>query len=251
MAAAIRRMPNHVILGACLVTTFLFRLIAISMPVRETPVKTAGSAPRPRFPRAEARQTWLPMLLEAYQIADAGVAEAIRHAGAQGRQLACGKGCAACCRSHTTIPVYPLELMGITWYVVEELSGSLRARVRDNLLHHSRLDACPFLVDETCSIHALRPLACRHFNVFGRVCAEGEDAYYTRRQDVMTPIQRYVDQSFDVMLPFYGLRHKAQRRAALAQGLQHGLARVMKDCHWPVVAARMDDYDQGRGVTSG
>jgi hypothetical protein len=27
--------------------------------------------------------------------------------------LACAKGCAACCRAHLTIPVYPLELVGI------------------------------------------------------------------------------------------------------------------------------------------
>lgn len=139
----------------------------------------------------------------------------------------------------------------MTWYVVEELPAPLRARVRDNLLHNAARAACPFLVDDACSIHLLRPLACRHFNVFDRVCAEGEDAYYTRRQDVMTPIKRYVDQSFEVMLPFYGLHHKAQRRAALAQGLQHCLAKVMKDCHWPAVAARMDEYDQSHSVTPG
>ncbi|MHB8472149.1 MAG: YkgJ family cysteine cluster protein [Gammaproteobacteria bacterium] len=221
------------------------------MSVRKLSVEAAGSPPRLSFPLAEAHQTWLPLLLEAYRIADAGVGEAIRREAAQGRQLACGKGCAACCRSHTTIPVYPLELMGMSWYVVEQLPVPLRARVRDNLLRNASFSACPFLVDEACSIHPLRPLACRHFNVFDRVCAEGEDAYYTRRQDVMTPIKRYVDQAFEVMLPFYGLHHKAQRRAALVKGLQHGLAKVMKECNWPAMAARMDEYDQSSAVSSG
>ena len=195
------------------------------------------------FPEDESRHLWLSLLRKGYQIADAGVAEAIRREQQQGRTLACAKGCAACCRSHSTIPVYPLELMGMTWFAVEQLQEPLRARVRDNLLNNATLESCPFLVDEACSIHPLRPLACRHFNVFGRVCAEGEDAYYTRRQDVLTPIKRYMDLAFDVMLPFYGMKHKAQRRAALASGAQHALAKVMKACNWPSVAARMDERD--------
>lgn len=198
------------------------------------------------FPEDESRYPWLQRLLEAYRITDAGVAEGIRREEQQGRQLACAKGCAACCRSHATIPVYPLELMGITWYVVEHLPAPLHARVQDNLQHSAGRAACPFLVDDACAIHPLRPQACRHFNVFGQACAEGEDAYYTRRQDVLTPIRRYMDQAADVMLPFYGIQHKAQRRAAIAAGSLHALATVIKDYNWPSVATRMAEHDQQR-----
>ncbi|MDX2503237.1 MAG: hypothetical protein QNL62_01985 [Gammaproteobacteria bacterium] len=38
----------------------------------------------------------------------------------QGKKLACARGCAACCRSHETIPVYPLELMGMSWYAFDK-----------------------------------------------------------------------------------------------------------------------------------
>ena len=76
----------------------------------------------------------------------------------------------------------------------------------------ARQICCPFLIDNACSIHPLRPLACRNYNVFGQQCAEGEDAYYTRRGDVLTPHQKNTDLAFDTMLPFYGAKNKAERR---------------------------------------
>lgn len=225
-------------------TRVAHRYTAMTSP--SSPIHSSIVTDRLSFPEDESRHPWLTLLLEAYRITDAGVVEGIRREEQQGRRLACAKGCAACCRSHTTIPVYPLELMGMTWYAVERLPAPLRAQVQDNLQNNAGLAACPFLVDEACAIHPLRPQACRHFNVFGQACAEGEDAYYTRRQDVLTPIRRYRDQATDVMLPFYGIQHKAQRRAAIATGSLNALATVMKDCNWPSVAARMAEHDQHR-----
>ena len=40
-----------------------------------------------------------------------------------------------------------------------------------------------------------------------KVCTEGEDAYHTRRPDVLTPIHDYADEAFDVLLPFYGIQN--------------------------------------------
>ena len=69
------------------------------------------------FAEDEARLPWLGLLLSMYHTTDQGVAQGIRHAERQGRTLACARGCAACCRSHNDIPVYPLELAGIAWFV--------------------------------------------------------------------------------------------------------------------------------------
>ena len=85
------------------------------MSERDIKLIRAARASRLAFPDDESRQAWLPLLLEAYAIVDAGINEATRREEAQGRALACHKGCAACCRSHTTIPIYPLELIGINW----------------------------------------------------------------------------------------------------------------------------------------
>jgi Fe-S-cluster containining protein len=206
-------------------------------------VRKRAAAARLAFPQDEAKQTWLPLFLEAAALVDAGVSEAITRESKQGRTLACHKGCAACCRSHTTIPVYPLELIGITWYAVEQLAGEVRAQLMRQLREHKKGEACPLLVENACSIHPLRPLACRQFNVLGRVCAEGEDAYHTRRADVLTPLREYADAAFDVMLPFYGVRASAERARLIESGEVHRLVKVLQEYDWPKLAERMQAFD--------
>lgn len=212
------------------------------MPDHDT---TAPAAPaRLEFPEDEARFDWLPMLLDACATVDAGVAEGIRREQTQGKTLACAKGCAACCRAHRDIPVYPLELVGMSWYVTEKLQGPVRHRLKQQLRAHTRGEPCPFLVDDACSVHALRPMACRQFNVFGKVCAEGEDAFHTRREDVMTPIKKFGDDAFFAMLPFYGVTKSAERRRIIKEGAQHGLARVLQEFDWASLADKMDAWER-------
>ena len=202
-----------------------------------------SSPSRLSFVEDEAIHPWLASLLDAHGIADQGVAEGIAREEKQGRKLACRKGCAACCRSHKTIPVYPSELVGLSWYVTEKIHGPVRERLKAQLQSHNKGDACPFRVDDVCAVHAMRPMACRHFDVFDRVCDEGEDAYYTRRQDVLTPIKRYMDGALDAMLPFYGITKKAERRKAIEAGALHQLARMMQDLGWSTLADKMEAYD--------
>ena len=85
----------------------------------------------------------------------------------------------------------------------------------------------------------MRPIACRQFNVFDRVCAEGEDAFHTRRGDVLTPLRRYADEAYDLMLPFYGIKDRKERRAAVKSGRIHALARVLQGLDWTKLAQRM------------
>ena len=199
---------------------------------------------RLRFRDDEARMPWLSLLLDAYRVIDTGVSDAIAREQSLGRELACSKGCSSCCATHTDIPVYPLELMGMTWYLVERVEGELRERLKDRLQRSETLDACPFLVDGVCGIHPMRPIACRQFNVLDRPCAEGEDAYHTRRQDVMRPIRRYMDMAFDIMLPFYGVNDPDQRREAIEQGRLHAMARPIRACQWQNIPRRMDEWDE-------
>jgi len=195
------------------------------------------------YPEDEARLPWLKILLDAYFVIDNGVAEGIRREQKQGRQLACAKGCYSCCVTHSDIPVYPLELMGMTWYCVEKLQSPLREQIREQLKNFLNHNGCPFLYEGACSIHSARPIACRQFNVLDKACAEGEDAFHTRRKDVMTPIVKFRDEAFNVMLPFYGITNKAEKRKAIKQGSMHGVARAMRDCNWETTPKRMDDYD--------
>jgi len=207
--------------------------------------RTSG---RLHFPEAEQAQPWLGLLLEAYSVIDEGVRESVARAEHRGGALACARGCASCCRTHTDIPVYPLEMMGLAWYLVERIEEPLRSRLREQLKAHTNLDGCPFLLDEACAIHPLRPAACRQFNVLGRPCGPGEDAYHTRREDVVEPIRRYLDTAFDIMLPFYGVQSKAERRRAIKEGRLHALARSLRTLEWASLVRRMEEYDRRFGA---
>lgn len=211
------------------------------------PEPSPGSYRKPRrvsLPLDEAVFPWLGPLLDAYHRLDQGVAEGIRREENRGRTLACAKGCSSCCRTHKTIPVYPLELVGLTWYAVEKVGEPLRGALKQQLRAHQSGEPCPFLVDGICSVHPLRPMACRQFNVFGRTCADGEDAYYSRRRDVLTPIAKYTNEALAATLPFYGVDDAAERRRLVKSGAVHQLAKVLQECSWRSVADRMDDFDR-------
>ena len=206
----------------------------------------AISLNRVQFPEDEARFPWLAMLLDAYAIIDDGLVAAIRKRGSgSSAKLACSNGCYHCCRTHSDIPVYPLEMVGIYWFSIEKLIGPYREILKEQLSVHSK-GPCPFLINGSCSIHTMRPIACRQFNVFNRPCKEGEDPYYTRRDDVLTPIQGYADRAFFTMLPFYGVTDGAEKKRAIKDNLIHTQVRILQTCNWKELGKRMGDFDSAK-----
>ncbi len=134
-------------------------------------------------------------LLPVFQrVADGLVGMAVDRAGAEGRSVSCRKGCGACCRQ--LVPISEVEARHIG-RLVEELPEPRRAEVRarfvkalerlaeagllaklENRGNLEEADArsmglayfnlgipCPFLEDESCSIHADRPITCREYLV--------------------------------------------------------------------------------------
>jgi Fe-S-cluster containining protein len=176
----------------------------------------AGLSRRVRFPEDEQRLAWLPMLLDAYALADTGIAIGIREeAKRSGKTLACGRGCGNCCIQQQDLPLYPHELVGIYWYVSEKINPAARDRIAGRIAEGAGGPACLFLIDNSCSIHPLRPFGCRQFNVFSAPCAPGEDPYYTRRDDVLTPLVDYMDRAFAAVLPFYNLKRHGDAASAV------------------------------------
>ena len=149
----------------------------------------------------------LPVLYEVV----AAVSESVAHTSAsEGRPVRCGPGCGACCRQ--VVPVGPAEaerLRGVVEAMPAEQQQRVRARFDDARRRleaagvgragrpEERNDAlelradqaewvklsldyfraqvpCPFLVDESCSIHPQRPVACREHLVTSdpRRCGE-------------------------------------------------------------------------------
>ena len=174
----------------------------------------SGLSRRLHFPE-EHRLPWLSLLLDAYAIADTGVAIAIRNTEKKQKKLACGKGCGNCCVHQKDLPLYPHEIVGIYWYVSEKISGPTRDLLRNRLTVDAAVSGCPFLIDNSCAIHPVRPIGCRQFNVFTAPCAVGEDPYYTRRDDVLQPDPDYLDRAFAAVLPFYNLKREGDVPGAI------------------------------------
>ncbi len=198
------------------------------------------------YPSSESSHSWLRILLDAYHIADRGVAEAIARAERQGKKLACAKGCSSCCATHIHIPAYPIELVGMTWYATEKTEGPVREQLRRHLISKRENSACAFLADGACAIHPLRPMACRHFNVFGNPCAKGEDAYYTRRRDVLKPIKKYKNDALKATLPFYKVSDTATVKQMIKGGAIHMLAKDLRSMDWESLAGKMADFDRAK-----
>ncbi len=137
----------------------------------------------------------LDSLLPVFQrVADGFVDLAVERARAEGRTVSCRKGCGACCRQ--LVPISEVEARRIG-RLVEELPEPRRREVRERFARaRERLAAagllakledresfadgdslsfgrayfqlgipCPFLEDESCSVHADRPIACREYLV--------------------------------------------------------------------------------------
>ena len=200
-------------------------------------------AKRLSFPDDEKNHPWLSTLLEAYYIVYKGIVHAIDAEQKKGNKLACTQGCSNCCKTHKDIPAYPLELVGITWYVTEKITGAGRELLRKQLESYKKDDPCPFLMERACSVHPVRPMACRQFNVFGKPCREGEDPFYTRREDVLDPVKKYVDQAFFIMLPFYGVEKESERIRIVETGEFHKMAKELQAFNWKSLAEKMNIFD--------
>lgn len=207
-------------------------------------IKTSYTNPsRVSFPDDEKLHEWLKILLDSYYIIDKGISEALKEEFKRGKKLACSKGCSYCCKTHETIPVYPLELVGLSWYATEKITGRNRDILKKQLKQYVPGYPCPFLIDEYCSVHPIRPAACRQFNVLGKPCKEGEDPYYTRRQDVLKPIKKYIDRAFFIMLPFYGINDENERNRIIETGGIHTIVKLLQSLNWKSLAEKMEEFD--------
>lgn len=183
------------------------------------------------------RQKWFSLVCEAYSIIDDGISKAILREEAKGKRLACAKGCFNCCKTHKDIPLYPHEITGIYWYVLERLSPPLIEILKFQLLTYKKGTACPFLIDGLCSIHPMRPAACRLFNVFNRRCHEGEDPYYTRIEDVLSPPREYLQRAFLKVLPFYNIKGDIEKN--LVEEFIRSQALILQAFEWKSLGIRI------------
>lgn len=214
------------------------------MTTKKDMAEKSSDSFRCRFPDDEARNPWLPMLLDAYEVIDRGIFLALqREKRKTGRRPVCKAGCGGCCATHADIPIYPLEMVGIYWYVLEKMDPELRTALMPKLQDRSAPTSgpcpCPFLSDSRCTVYPVRPIACRQFMVFHRPCGEGEDPFHTRRADVLTPLEDFADRAYSIMLPFYGITAEDDRKAAIKNRVIHARVKNLKTTDWKPLAQRI------------
>lgn len=143
-----------------------------------------------------AGPTTLTQLLPVIQnIENAIVAKLAQEADEAGSPISCGPGCGACCRQLVPVSLFEAEAL-MAWIrslpeerraVLEERFHRTLAALRDAGVIEKILDEkwieggepvtelaidyfhagipCPFLENESCSIHPMRPLSCREYMV--------------------------------------------------------------------------------------
>jgi Fe-S-cluster containining protein len=128
----------------------------------------------------------------AYELCNGVVALASKKAAESGEKISCKAGCGMCCRQ--LVPVSAPEAFFIAretlssgnqhTLLFKQRFSDLRSRFIDNGLwtmlenmrgaedqlsvaaeYWDQKLACPFLLNESCGIHAQRPCACREYNV--------------------------------------------------------------------------------------
>jgi Fe-S-cluster containining protein len=159
----------------------------VSLNIAGEPISLNVTVPN----RPVARKELLPVF---HAITEAVVASAVKKAQSQGEEISCKAGCGACCRQ--LVPITQVEARRIL-EVIQQMAEPRQADVRSRFAEASlRLDqagvlaelnkpdeipeqelqafglkyfhlgiACPFLKDESCSIYADRPIACREYLV--------------------------------------------------------------------------------------
>ncbi len=204
--------------------------------------KSAGAlSTRVRFPEDERKLPSLPALLDSYAIVDTGVAIAVRdHEKKLKVRPACARGCDVCCQQKD-IPLYPHELVGLYWFASEKTAAPVRDVLKRQLADHGAGSPCPFLIEHACSVHPVRPASCRWFNVFTTPCVSDEDPYYTRRGDVLEPIQDYADRAFAAVLPFYNMKREGDAMNAVK--LVRSQIMNLQTYDWKKMIVSMEKFD--------
>jgi uncharacterized protein len=185
---------------------------------------------RIKYPDAEGKYRWLSTLLDTYHIIDIGSSIELKFESNRRKQtIACHRGCFHCCLK-PTVPIAPPEIWGISWWANEILTKNDKDAVANQLM---RTDAvCPFLLNNTCLIYPMRPIACRIFFVFGNQCTLGEDPWVTRRIDIWTHSRYIAMRAAMTILPLFGITEQDKKMESFQNGFLEKAARNMHELDW-------------------
>lgn len=187
----------------------------------------------------EANYPELILLFDTYDISDSLTQVYLEQAG----PVVCKNGCSNCCK-RPTVPFTEPELIGISWYATEKLTGPVRERLKQRLYDHEQSVECPFLLDDECSVYEVRPLICRQFYVKNRICTPDEDILSDRPNDIVAPIEPIVRASLLRLLDFWPYASAADKETDFDNGVMQDLTAYMHEYDWAELAKAMDAFDR-------
>jgi len=183
------------------------------------------------------------MLLDAYYKDDVGILKELKVAERKrGSKIACCKGCHYCCLK-MEVPISQIEIMGLSWYSSEKVIGTVREKLKEQLLNYKKNLHCPFLIDKICVVYPVRPLICREFFVFDSPCKPNEDVLKTRPSDIWSPSRKVCKSAAFKILPFYGITDEKEKLIAYESGFISQNSRPMHTCDWTLVYDTMIKFD--------
>ncbi len=183
----------------------------------------------------ETRLSWLTPILDAYSIHDAEMKKELE---AEKATPACAKGCAACCRN-ATVPILQTEVATISWFLSEEVGRDLREQIKQRLEQHRERRECPFLIENACAIYAVRPLGCRGFVVLRKQCADDEDVWRDRRQDMFIPPRRLPRKVGLRILDTRDWTTHSEKVSAFEAGAIEQMSQPLHLVDWKILAQRL------------
>lgn len=199
---------------------------------------------RQKYPKDEIHYPWLSILLDTYHLIDIEYAKYIdEDQKKKNKRIVCKKGCHACCIK-PFVPISQPEIQGISWYVIENLKGLLRNQIKEQLKMFNKIGHCPFLVDKTCAIYPVRPIACRVFFVYTKPCLPDEDLLSSRLFDILPPNREISKKSALILFPLLGITEPDKQLEAFENGLLLELSRPMHGRDWSVISEGMKLFDQ-------
>ena len=212
-------------------------------------------------PTAVVTPTQLLPILQ--KLTNALVNDAGRALAEEGKPISCREGCAACCRQ--MVPISPFEAEALADWIrslPDTSRADLAARFRSALLALNERGTlgrltevlcsgeglgskslakdyfgawvdCPFLIDERCGIHPIRPLACREYVVVSppEYCADPFDESQ-KVQGVLLAVQPSAAMS---------------RLAAESSGQAHGAIPLVLLFEWMAQDQRPGQHLSGPG----
>jgi Fe-S-cluster containining protein len=121
-------------------------------------------------------------MLKTFELTDQTMREQMQAQGVE-HKIACKKGCSVCCKN-VEMPILSAEIETIGWHIKNRVGRELRRKILNKVdKQKPNSVACPFVINDSCSIYQVRPLACRTYLIMNQACRPGENILETRFDD--------------------------------------------------------------------